>query len=176
MKGKLLLLGVVLAAHLALAGEGIGQFAKQSLGLDLTTIPFGEPDKNNGSYVIAAPPIQLTLSSNEQSFSWRANAISKQYHEKFPNRELLFGFRNNRVAAVRITIDAINHMSDENRAELLRFYNELFSDDLSSRVTKRKFPFDDGNFHLKVDAACGLEPHSLFIMEFHIIPSDVKKD
>ena len=180
MKGKLLLFGIFFAAQVAFGAEAVGQFAKQSLGLDLTSIPFGEPAATNSGYAIVDPPLQMTLGSNEQSFSWRANAVSEQYHQKFPNRDLVFGFRDDRLAAVRITIDAVNHIADEKqskrlRAELLQFYDELYSDDLPSRVTTRKFPFDDGSFRLKVTAACGLERESLFIMEFHITPADVKK-
>src|SRR6185312_14867116 len=170
MKGKLLLFGIALVAQVAFGAENVGQFSKQSLGLDLASIPFGEPATNNGSYVVVGPPVQLSLASNEQSFSWRTNAVSAQYHEKFPNRELVFGFRDDHLAAVRVTIDAINHTSDEKRAELLRFYDELFSGDLSSRVTTRKFPFDGGGYRLKVGAACGLERRSLFIMHFPITP------
>jgi hypothetical protein len=175
MKGKLLLCGIVLAAQVALGAEGIGQFAKQSLGLDLTAIPFGEPAATNDGYALAAPPLQMTFGTNEQSFTWRTSAASKQYQEKFPNRELLFGFRENRLAAVRITVDAINYMSHENRAELLRFYDELFSDNLSSRSGTRRFPFDDSGFHLTVTASCGLNRESLYIMEFHITPANIKK-
>jgi hypothetical protein len=175
MKEKLLLLGIVLAVRMALGAEGVDQFAKKSLGLDLTAIPFGKPAATNGGYAVTAPPLSMTFGTNEEPFTWRTSAVSKQYHDRFPNRELVFGFSGDRLAAVRVTIDAINHNSHENRAELLQFYNELFSDDLSSRSVSRRFPFDDRGFHLKVSASCGLNRESLYIMEFHITPADVKK-
>jgi len=175
MKGKLLLFGILLAARMAFSAEDVGQFAKQSLGLDLASIPFGESAATTSGYAITDPPLPLTLGSNEQSFSWRTSAISKEYRQKFPNRTLIFGFKNDRLAAVRITADVVVNPNEKNRAELLQIYEDLFKGNSDLRATTRKFPFDDDRFHLKVAASCGLDRQSLFIMELHITPADVKK-
>ena len=101
----LVLLAVCLMAKGAFGAETYESFTKESLGIDLTTVPFGVAQTNEGFHGTTAPLSGVGL-PDAAGFLWTTNEISARYHRDFPNRVLRFGFseRTHRLAVIRVSI------------------------------------------------------------------------
>lgn len=110
--------------------------------------------------------------------SWRTNAASGKYNHDFPNRVLRYGFRDGRLVAIRVSINAMvidgrpefgGPGFDERRKELVRIQEDL----RQARQAQTLNP-DSARFRVQYGAMCGSSPESLFLMEIEIIPVERK--
>jgi len=180
LRTKLLFLGIGLLARMAFGEETITSFAKQSLGLDLGSVPFGMTAQTSGEYEKVGPPLSpAPMMVDDPSVSWMTNAASGKYHHDFPNRVLRYGFREGRLVAVRISIDSMvdskghpadRETLDQGRKELIRIQDEF------AKVSPPGHQLnDDPSFRIHWGCICGPQPESLFLMEIQITPAEQKK-
>jgi len=177
MKMKSLLLVVCMLARVAFGGETIVSFAKESLGLDLAAIPFGNAARTNAGYGTAELPLSGLGLPNGTGLSWMTNSVSEKYNHDFPNRFLKYGFHDGRLAAVRISISAFGgpgfnggtgrwELVEQRRKVLLQIQAEL----IKARKAEKADPFADARFDIQYGAMCSPSPESLFLMEIQITP------
>lgn len=174
VKTKSLLVGICLLAGATFAGQTVESFTKQSLGLDLATVPFGmtaRTDYTHADAPVSPPPLTGT------NVIWTTNAASGLYRRQFPNRILRFGFRNGRLDVVRISIstfdggDVVNafrddeKISERRRNELRQILDEINKFRSNPEFnSKRK----GAGFDIRYGAMCAPTPESLFILEAEI--------
>jgi hypothetical protein len=178
MRTKSLALGICLLAGVTLGEDPLASFAKQSLGLDLASVSFGMPVPANGEYGIVAPPLSPPPLADAAEVSWMTNAASGKYSHDFTNRVLRYGFRDGRLAAVRISINSLSpgangwdqEKVEQRRKELIRIQAELTKASRGQRSNP-----DDASFRIQYGAMCAPSPESLFLMEIQITPVEKKK-
>lgn len=161
-------------------GETIGSVAKQSLGLDLASVSFGQAAGTGGGYGIVDPPLSPVPSLALAGVSWMTNAASANYHRDFPIRVLRYGFRDGRLVALRVSISVFadandangfgTKVFDERRKQLLEIHDELIKASPSHRLN-----FDDASFRIQCHVMCGPERESLFLLEIQITPVEKKQ-
>lgn len=172
-----------LLAGTTLGAEGYVSFAKQSLGLDLGTIPFGTTAQTNGGFEKADPPLGGIGMPETAGLSWMTSSVSETYHHDFPIRFLKYGFRDGKLAAVRISISAFGgpgftggnggwELVEQRRKELVQIQGELTK---ARQAEKAPDPFADARFDIKCGTMCSSSPESLFVMEIQITPVEKKK-
>jgi hypothetical protein len=170
-------------ATAAFGGESVAPFAKQSLGIDLATIPFGKTVQTNGEYGLVTPPLSGTMPPiADAGFSWMTNAVSAKYTHDFPNRVLRYGFREGRLITIRISINALfepgtresgtseQSLFEHRHKELIQIQDELISANPSHKIN-----FQDASYHLEYGAMCAPTADSLFLTETQITPIEGKK-
>lgn len=176
IKTKSLIVGIGLLAGATFGGQTVESFTKQSLGLDLATVPFGMTAGTN--YAHADAPISpLPLAST--NVIWTTNVASGLYHRHFPNRILWFGFRNGRLEVVRISISAFyggnvvsafgdgEKIFERRRNELRQILNEIIKIRSNPESdSKRK----GAGFDIRYGAECAPTPESLVLLEIEITP------
>jgi hypothetical protein len=167
---------------MAKGGETIASFSKQTLGFDLAAVPFGKSAQTNGGYGETTAP--ATAGNGElpkADFLWMTNGASAKYDNDFPNRSLKYGFRDGKLAAVRISIGAFGRpgfsgemanqeLFKQRRNELVKIQNAL-----RDASPNHHLSFDDASFHIQYGAMCAPIPESLFLMEIQITPLEKKK-
>jgi hypothetical protein len=184
---------ICLLATAAFGGDGVASFAKESLGIDLASIPFGKSIQTNSGYGITEPPLSVVYSSltNNEGISWMTNAVSAKYTHDFTNRVLRFGFFDGRLAVIRISISAFvmpgqaavmsagnsdqataeRKLFGRRRAELLQIQGDLYK----ARQEEKSNIGDDFKFDVLYGAMCAPSPESLFVSEIQISPVATKK-
>jgi hypothetical protein len=183
LRTKSLFLGICLLARTTFGGETIASFAKQSLGLDLSSVSFGMPAQTNAGYGTVGPPNSPQTLADVAGISWMTNAASGTYNHNFPNRTLRYGFRDGRLTAVRVSINSYVGTDEGNegqrrekfeqpRKELVRIQEELVK---ASPGAPRLHNFDDASFHIQYGAMCAPTPESVFLAEIQITPIEKKK-
>jgi hypothetical protein len=176
VKTKSLIVGICLLAGATFGGQTVELFTKQSLGLDLATVPFGMTAGTNYAHAdapVSPPPLTGT------NVSWTTNVASELYHRHFPNRILRLGFRNGRLETVRISISAFDggnvvsafgdgeKIFERRRDELRQIMGEIIKIRSSPESdSKRKGP----GFDIRYGAACAPTPESLVLLEIEITP------
>jgi hypothetical protein len=179
MKRELLFLGLYLVAGSAFGGETVASFAKQTLGLDLASVPFGMIAGSNSDYKMTESPTMPSPFVVDPKISWKTNAASAKYARDFPNRTLRYAFRDGQLVAIRITISAFTRSGssdssdtaqfEQRRKELVRIQEELLK---ASPI--QKLNFEDGGFRVQYGASCGPTPESLLISEIEITRTNPK--
>ena len=92
----------------AFAEEPQITFAKDYLGLDVTTLRFSQIAQTNNTFGITATPLHdktvLNDLSNDPSVIWMTNSISEKYHQTYNNRLLRYAVRDGRIVGVHISL------------------------------------------------------------------------
>jgi hypothetical protein len=173
-KSRLLLFVVCLLAKGAVGAETYVSFAKESLGLDLTTLTLGTVvDTNSGFEKVEGPSSGGQLPDGD-GLTWMVNDISAKYRHDFPNRTLKYGFRDGKLIAVRVSIGAFGapgvaggniqqELIDGRRKELVQIQDEYW------KVRKaEKAATEQSCYEIRYGAMCAPSPESLFLMEMQI--------
>jgi hypothetical protein len=176
IKTKSLIVGIGLLAGATFGGQTIESFTKQSLGLDLGTVPFGMTAQTNfgKADAPASPPLIGT------NLVWMTNSLSGMYRHEHPNRLLKYGFLDARLASIRITINSFegidtvkafgtNNEIFEQRRKELRQILDAIKKIRSSPQSENK----DASFRVQYRAMCSPSPESLFQMEIEIAPNKI---
>ncbi len=166
------ILGICLVPGLSFGAETVTSSVKQSFGFDPLSVSFGT-SPTNGQYGTAGLPLSPPPLVAVPGTSWMTNATSAKYHQDFPSRIVRYGFRNGRLAAVRISLTCFEgnqNMYEERRKELLKIRDELIKHNPNHRLS-----YGDDGFRMQFGAMCGSEPESLFVMELEITPVERKK-
>jgi hypothetical protein len=166
-----LLLGICLLARVTFGGEPVASFAKQTLGLDLSSISFGTTAQTNDGY-------GMVDKVDAAGVSWMTNAASGKYNHAFPNRFLRYGFRDGKLVAVGVHIhsfipEASPEIIDQRRKELVRIQDELYK--AVKAGPGHQSNLADSSFRLQNSVMCSSTPESLFVMDIQITPVEKKK-
>ncbi|EEF59991.1 hypothetical protein [Pedosphaera parvula] len=172
------LFSICLLTRASFGGEAIASFAKQSLGIDLASIPFGSAEPNNSKWGYVGAPQSTDFLKTATNVAWMTNAVSVKYKQDHSNRILRYGFREGKLVVIRISINSFMPPSEngfenivsERRKELAKIQEEL-----SKASTNHRLSFDDGSFQTRYGAMCAPIPESLFLIELEIGPSVAKK-
>lgn len=168
-------LAICLAAGVAFCQSAIEKFARESLAIDLNSSPFGtaldrhfQPLGNLGLVVL--PSWQAT--NGENSLDWYKSESFTDYARNFPNRKLMFGFKDGRLAAVRITLTSmLNEPNDSERVKAARLELQKVQDALLNSSPQHKLSFEDGSLRILYSATCSPAPDSLFYSVIQIMPA-----
>lgn len=163
---------ISLFATAAFGGEGIASFAKQSLVINLASIPFGKPVQTGGEFAEVSQPVSMLTLTNGTGIVWMGNAFSTTYHQIFTYRVLRYGFRDGKLATIRISLSSIvsGQITTHGQQELLDIQKDLVKAGPGNRMT-----YDDGSFRIQYEAMCAPAPGSLFVSEIQITPIEKKK-
>jgi hypothetical protein len=174
IRAKVVLFAICLTAASAFGAETYETFAKESLGLDLKTLPLGTAVETNNAFAKTDAPISGVGLPEGNGLTWMVNDVSAKYKTNYPNRMLKYGFRDGKVAAVRISISAFggpgfaggNSSQEEfaeRRKELIKIH-EAFA-----KVRKGEMAAPNSSrYYIRYGAMCAPTPESLFLMEFQI--------
>jgi hypothetical protein len=177
-----LLFSICLFSQNSRGGGAITSFARQSLGLDLSSIPFGAAAPGAEDYKPTQAPPSETYGNFATNVNWMSNSLSEKYHHKFANRILRFGFSDGKLSAIRLSISAfagrpadssqreISTFIDRQRKELIKIQDRLRSANPAHHLN-----FSDGTFQTHYAALCSPAPDSLLLMELEIAPAPPKK-
>jgi hypothetical protein len=171
VKTKTLIVGICLLAGATFGGQNVESFTKQSLGLDLATVPFGMTAGTNYAHAdapVSPPPLTGT------NVSWTTNVASGFYRRRYPNRSLRFGFRNGRLETVRISISAFDggnvvgdgeKIFERRRIELRQILDEIIRIRSNPEFGSKG---KGAGFDIRYGAACAPTPESLNLLEIEI--------
>jgi hypothetical protein len=166
---------ICLATGVAFGQSPIDKFAKESLALDLASTPFGTALDRHfqpwGRQGLVLPPL-WEATTNENSLDWYESEASTNYAKNFPNRKLVFGFKDGRLAAVRITLTSmLNEPNDSENVKAARLELQKVQDALLNSSAQHKLNFEDGSLRTLYSATCGTTPDSLFYSVIQIMPA-----
>lgn len=175
VKTKAVLLAICLLALVTFGQEPVAAFAKQSLGFDLASISFRTTKQTSPGFSITEPPMSPSPMTGDTNISWMTNAVSAKYRQNFPNRLLKFGFRDDRLEVIQISIDSFAVGQTPavvvvQRKELVRIHDELIKSPANHHPG-----IYDSSYQLRTGAMCAPSPESLFLMEFQFTPLEKKK-
>lgn len=170
---KLLFLAICLVAEIAVGAETYESFARNSLGVDTTTLQFGKAASANSGFIQTQAPMTGAGLPDAAGLSWMVNSNSILYQNKYPNRTLKYGFRDGKLAAVRISISAFaadgsggsarEDLIDKRRKELVKIHENF-----SEARKAEKAASNHSLYNIKYGAMCAPSPESLFVMEMQI--------
>jgi hypothetical protein len=184
MRTKLFaLFAVCLMATAAIGAETYESFAKESLGIDLTTVPFGVAAQTNDGFQGTTAPLSGVGLPDAVDFLWTTNEISVKYQRDFPNRVVRFGFSDHthKLAAVRVSISMYGgpgFAGDNSRQEIMaQRRKELIQiqDSLVKTRKAEKIASNPGRYEIRSGAMCSPAPDSLVLLELQITLRDDKE-
>jgi hypothetical protein len=168
----LVLGGCLLAAVAAFGQDTVAGFAKKTLAVDLADFPFGRQINPHflplaaGTYL--GPPLK-----GDADLTWYQNDGCTNYTETFPDRSLIFGFKDGRLAAIRVSVNALTAANPAElkakRERLAKIQAELYQ---AMAGDKSKSDFYNGSCRVQYLAMCGPNNESLFCATIQIIPAE----
>jgi len=168
-----LIVGINLLAMTDMAADPTELFTKQSLSFDVAAVPF-ETTNRTGFGGSAAPISPIPL--QDANTIWMTNSVSGAYHHNFPVRFLRFGFRDGRLAAVRISInsfDGLNTVDESATAppdtvEKIRKELRQIQGQFNRLISNPQYK--SSRFRVQCGVMCGPQAESLFLMELEVTP------
>lgn len=91
----------------------VSHFASSTLAINLQDYQFGQ--QLDGSYRPAAGVYYGPPLTGDETLEWYQNAASAAYPGMFPHRNLTFGFKNGRLAAIRVSLTTFGVPAGEER-------------------------------------------------------------
>ena len=147
-------LGICLFAWAAFGGESVSSFAKTRLDFDLAGCPFGADLKDRPEFVEQPGFQRFQWGEQDEDVSWYTNVVSATYQQAFPHRNLAYAFRNQRLIAVKISIDTFE--SDPADRKLRQAALDKIRDEVKklSGNYKLRLGFEDDRTQLEYREIC----------------------
>jgi hypothetical protein len=174
MRAKVVLFAICLTATGAFGAETYESFAKESLGVDVPSLPFGKAVDTNSGFANTDAPLSGVGLPKSDGMIWMVNDDSAKYRTNFPNRLLKYGFRDGQLAAVRVSISAFGgpgfaggnsspELFEQRRKELIQIHETFVKVRNAEKAASKS-----SRYEIRYGAMCAPTPESLFLMEFQI--------
>ena len=177
MRTGILVLSVIWSAATGAFGtETYESFARESLGIDLASMPFHVAAQSNDGFQGTTAPLSGVTMPEAAGLLWTTNEISAKYHRDFPNRVLRFGFseQTHKLTAVRVSIsmyggpgftgdNSSQEIMARRRKELIQIQDSF----LKARKVEKVAP-NPSRYEIRSGAMCSPAPDSLVLLEFQI--------
>src|SRR5262245_23335299 len=152
-----LLWAAVAFLTVAMANAGSLEFVNKSLGLDIAKTPFGSALANftnavqNTDYYNSWPVYA--------KFTWYRTDMSASYEAKHPRRIVEYGFKKNRLAAIRIFMgcffDVEKEKNKEKPVNFKKSLDAIFSD--FRKNGGEVFTLQDTNLYVVYEPLCNAQ-------------------
>jgi|ERR1051325_6322805 hypothetical protein len=153
VKPRLLLLAFCLCARVVVGAETVAAVVKQSLGFDLSSVPFGTTASANRDFrAVDPPPLHPSFVTN---VLWMTNTASGWYTCEFPHRAVRYGFRDDRLVVIQISALLWNVVSTT--PETVDRSPEItqIRDELRKHRSPGENGFEDTIYRLQYESMCG---------------------